>query len=250
MIFDVVIPFGPDDVSIIEKTLEQNLKHIQNYRKVFLISFDPSLKLNIPDFVHVIDEKDYPFQKSDVRKYSKNPIPEGRDGWYLQQLLKLYVSFVVPDVADNYLIIDADTFFTRPIEFWNEQGQFYVNQEKEYHLPYFDHMKLLHPEFVRVDKNLSGVSHHLMYNRQFLQEMMKMVEDLHEGKKFWEVYLENIQLHHTSGSAENELYFNYVMKYHRDALVIRKLKRWNNCSSFPRNFRNYDSISIHWYERK
>jgi hypothetical protein len=40
---------------------------------------------------------------------------QNRNGWYLQQLLKLYASFVIKDLLNDYLVIDADVYFLKPI---------------------------------------------------------------------------------------------------------------------------------------
>ena len=50
-----------------------------------------------------------------------------------------------------------------------------------------------------------------------------------------------------SGASEYELYFNYVVKNHKDAILLRPLK-WKNTNILDtQNNDNYDYISYHWY---
>ena len=68
-----------------------------------------------------------------------------RDGWYLQQLLKLYCGIIILDILDKYLVIDADTFFLKPTVFLeNCTNDCIYNLGTEYHEPYFKHMKRMH----------------------------------------------------------------------------------------------------------
>ena len=46
-----------------------------------------------------------------------------RNGWYLQQLLKLYAGLTIPNILENYLVVDSDVFFLKPIHFY-EDGKF------------------------------------------------------------------------------------------------------------------------------
>jgi len=100
-----------------------------------------------------------------------------RNGWYFQQLLKLYIGLVVPDILDNYLVIDADVFFLKPIEFIID-NKIVFTTSSEYHIPYFTHMNKLHPSFI---KNISdsGISHHMMFSKKYIKEIFEMVEAYH-----------------------------------------------------------------------
>ena len=55
-----------------------------------------------------------------LREILKERVPntnQDRIGWYLQQLLKFYAGFVIPDILQRYLIIDCDTHFLKPTKF-------------------------------------------------------------------------------------------------------------------------------------
>jgi hypothetical protein len=74
----------------------------------------------------------FPFNKDTIKSYINN----NRSGWYLQQLIKLYAGSVIKDILDNYLVIDADTFFFKPTTFFKNNKPLY-NYGSEYHYTLF-----------------------------------------------------------------------------------------------------------------
>jgi hypothetical protein len=145
----------------------------------------------------------------------------------------------------------------------NKKLQYYFTVGSEFHIPYFDHMKRMHPSFKKMNPIYSGISHHMLFSRQYVKEMMQMVEDHHRNKDkdgnyvFWRIFIECVKEHLQypaenveSGASEYEMYFNFMLQYHNDLVWIRSLK-WHNVSS---NFDidNYnggdlDYVSICWY---
>ena len=84
---------------------------------------------------------------------------ESRSGWYLQQLMKLYAGFYVPNIMNKYLVIDCDTFFLKPTRFIEpETGKCLYNHGSEHHGYYFDHMKKLDSGFRNVVSMLLQLS--------------------------------------------------------------------------------------------
>ncbi len=169
-----------------------------------------------------------------------------RNGWYLQQLLKLYASFVIPDILDRYLVVDSDTFFKNPTTFV-ENGKCLYNPGTEYYEQYFIHMNKLHPSLKKVHKDMSGISHHMMFEKKYIIELFELVEQTH-GEKFWQVFLGKVIDYDGSGASEYEIYFNYMLIYHEKDIKIRYLK-WKNSDNID-DIENYDYISCHWYMRK
>jgi hypothetical protein len=111
-LFDIVIPLGPSDTEVITEQLKYTKKNVKGYRNIYIISHDDSL--NFEGCV-TVSEKIFPFNKKTVKENAA--IDEGRSGWYLQQLLKLYCGFFIPGMLGRYLIIDSDTFFLKPTNF-------------------------------------------------------------------------------------------------------------------------------------
>jgi hypothetical protein len=232
--FDIVIPIGPNDVSIGEKQIEFTKKNVIGYRNIYIIC-----SINIEGCI-TIPETSFPFSINTVAEYHKK---NNRNGWYLQQLLKLYAGFVIPDILDTYLVIDVDTFFLKPTLFLNKKCMY--NYADEYYHPYFIHMKKLHPSFEKVHSN-SGICHHMMFQTKYVKEMMNMIEELH-NELFYKVFLKQVTDILGSGASEYEMYFNFMIKNHTDEIIIRKLS-FINTGHFNTNV-YYDYISYHHYLR-
>lgn len=236
--FDIVIPLGPNDLQNIEKQIECTRTNVIGFRNIYVIT--PITNFVCKDAI-TIDESIFPFADQIALYHGK----DGRNGWYLQQLIKLYAGLVVPGILDRYLVIDADTFFLKPTPFINSENQCQYNFGREYHCHYFDHMRKLHPDFVRVYE-LSGICHHMMFETRFVKEIMQLV-----GEPFWVVFLEKVEpwLRHGigSGASEYELYFNYVCKYHMDEIEVRELA-WDNVRVLDLEM-DLDYISHHHFLR-
>ena len=243
-LFDVVIPVGPNDISVIHSQLEFTKKNIVGRRNIYLVS---NVFREDIEGVIFIPESRFPFSLQSVAEvHGADP----RNGWYLQQLLKLYAGFSIPGILPNYLVIDSDTFFLKPTTFM-ENGLVLFNPATEYHVPYFLHMKRLHPSLIK-DHNVSGISHHMLFTTHYVKEMMDMVEQYH-SKVFWKVFLEEVDpnirhgMYNASGASEYEMYFNFMNNTHPDAFTIRKL-HWANAPKLELD-KHYDYVSVHWYGR-
>lgn len=238
--FDVVVLAGPNDFEVIDKTIKYNQINVIGYRNFYVITPSPE-KVKIEGII-VINEDIFPFNiHKDFEK-----IPSERRGWYLQQLIKLYASYCVPGILDKYLIIDADTAFVKPIQFIDENGKYLYSTSSQNHFPYFEHMKRMHTDFEKTHEE-SGICHHMFFEQNSVTEMFKMVETRH-NKEFWKVFIESVDNSSSSGASEYEIYFNFIVKYKKDDIVLRKLKALDVSSfDFPDDI---DVISVHWYGRK
>ena len=237
MIFDIVIPVGPNDKDKIHKQLMYTKKNIIGYRKIFIIT---NVDLSyVPDGVIIIPERFYPFGKQDVEQYHG---VNKRNGWYLQQLLKMYAWKVCPDITRHYLVIDCDTFFLRPTVFWEGNIPLY-NWGIQYYKEYFDHISRLHPTIKRVNSKKSGVVHHMMFDSFYLEQLFKLVE--YDGLDFWQVFLKKVnkKYYEESGASEYELYFNFMLIYHPTKIKLRKL---SYCDTKDFDSSKYDYVSDHW----
>jgi len=263
MDFDIVIPLGPNEVKNIQKQIDHVSKFVQGFRRIFVISYDADIILN---GCSVINENIFPFKMQDVAKYfAKHQGKCNRNGWYFQQLLKLYAGQVVPNILPDYLVIDADVFFLKPVSFYNkvkmmdssgtkEYMETFFTVGLEYHVPYFEHIHRLHPSLKKEFNTYSGISHHMMFSTFYLKEMMTMIENFHGSGLFWQIFIESVKEHLKyspsnleSGASEYELYFNYMIQYHPDLVHIRQLK-WQNVSCKIESFDlDLDYVSLCWY---
>jgi len=239
---DIVIPVGPNDASVICDQLHYTKKNILGYRNIYLISKSP---LEIDGCIS-ISESSFPFTIDTVAKYHGK---SNRNGWYLQQLLKLYATSVIPGILETYLVLDTDTFFLKPTTFLeNGTERPMYAYGKEYHVPYFNHMARLDPSFKKISEK-SGICHHMILQKKYLDEIFALVESKH-GRKFYDVFLAGVapaDFPH-SGASEYELYFNYMLLQHPSEIVLRQLQ-WQNVPKLTNTGRN-DYESVHWYIRK
>jgi len=237
--FDIVIPIGPNDANIIHSQLEHTKKNILGYRNIYLITKNP---LKIEGCINIL-EGSFPFTIDTVAKYHGR---SKRNGWYLQQLLKLYVSRCIPGILETYLVLDSDTFFLKPTIFLNNGKPMYA-YGKENHTPYFNHMARLHPDFKKVDQR-SGICHHMIFQKKYIDKIFSLVESRY-GVIFYEVFLSQVSKSDLllSGASEYELYFNYMLQKHPSEIIIRELI-WQDVPKLTNNGKN-DYESVHWYMR-
>ena len=80
--------------------------------------------------------------------------------------------------------------------------------------------------------------------------MFELVEKKHNNK-FWKVFIEMVDEHKNhsitsceSGASEYELYFNFMIKYHTDKMIIRELN-WVNVSNYMYCNNLYDKYDLH-----
>jgi len=244
--YDIVIPVGPNDYSVLLKQLVYTKKNCIGYRSIFIIGA-PSVQKIIESVSDVIwvDEGIFPFKLVDMHSYANaNPYESSRNGWYFQQLIKLYAGSIVPGILDRWLVIDVDTFFIKPVEFIHDDKCLYaVGTENWYH--YFYHMDRL-LGLRRVGPH-SGICHHMIFEQKYVLEIFAKVET--RGLPFWRAFMSEIDKnqYHLSGASEYEIYFNYMLTYHAESIQIRPLM-WKNVRTLDLNSPCH-YISWHHYDR-
>lgn len=241
MPFDVVIPCGPKDRDFVQTCVSSTRRFIPDVRNIFVIA-DELIDLSGAIY---IDESLFPFRAADIDAV----LHTTRTGWYLQQLIKLYAPFVIPDVLETVLWLDADTVFNNRIKFV-EPGRFLFNSQGEPHKGYFEHMKRLHPSFDVWKRGVSGITNLMIVHRPILAEIFKMVEDHHEGKEFWLIFLGCVTEIGGAGASEYDIYFHYIMRNHQAKTRIRNL-RWNNFGQRGVPIEgDWDYLSCHWHVQR
>jgi hypothetical protein len=108
-------------------------------------------------------------------------------------------------------------------------------------------MLRLHPSFVKMIQ-ASGICHHMIFETNYVKEMISLVEEFH-NKKFYDVFLSEVSTAEIpySGASEYELYFNYMLANHKDRISIRPLV-WKNVNTLN-NFGDNQYVSYHHYSR-
>lgn len=253
-LIDVVIVSHPKDQGTLDDCIKGIRENCSNIRRVIVVS---SVKLT--DQAEWFDEKNFPFNKEQIvyliRRGDKKKIESFNKhcsaGWYLQQLLKLYASFVIPNISPNVLIIDADTIFMNPVEFLNEMnGGLFCVRNKEGREIYLKHAERLVPGYQRIP-GLYSVSHHMLFQRAILRDLFQTVEQCHRTT-FWRAFCFCVEPHTCRGASEYEIYYNFAVN-HTDQVGMRQLK-WQNSGDLHKKeqFKNegYHFVAFHTYMRK
>jgi Family of unknown function (DUF6492) len=238
---DVIIPVGPRDEGVAKICALSVAKYVENVRTIYVVGVrNPGIAGTV-----YIDEGLLPFSLKEVGEILGTT---QRAGWYFQQLVKLHAPLLIPNMLQQYLVVDADTFFLQKCKFV-EDGRPVFNLGTEYHPPYFEHMHRMHPSLIK-PMIYSGITHTLVYDRRWLNEMVSLIEEHHVGKPFWRIYLDEVDPVHKegSGAAENELYFTFCIYAHIRELIIKAFK-WSNISNVEQIDSQDVYVSLHWYLR-
>lgn len=251
--YDIVIPVHKKDLQILEYCIAFAKKNLIGARRIIVVS-DQKHSNNAEWY----DEKLFPFSIEEVRNYVGNSC-----GWYFQQLLKLYSPLVIPDILENVLVLDSDTVFFRKVHMLNSDGVALCNISKDtkicsrpFDIKVAEHIEKLSPELAVKNlpekfQALSGISHHMMFNRDLIKEMMKKVENHDdEGDPFYKIFLKHSDVDY--GASEYQLYYCFLLLFHPDKIQCRKLRYKNtadiNIRKYSRRLK-YHYCSFHHYLR-
>ena len=249
--FDIVVLVGPDESEYIHNQIKCTKRNIEGYRNIYLLSYDPSIKI---DGCITISEDIFPFSKDTVAKYHGKI---KRNGWYLQQLLKLYAGLYIPGILEKYLVLDSDIYFINKVKFIDNGRSKFDFSTVQKHEPYFEHMLNLHPLLIMYDTGKSGVCHHMLFDTKKLKVLFNLVETYHNNFKkyvlnddnneqFYEIFLNKVtpENYELSGASEYEIYFNFI----QSGLVeqdfdIRKLREAEAQKTEDTNIHNFIQYS-------
>lgn len=234
--FDVVIPFHKKDIAVLEYCIEAAKKKIIGSRRIIVIS-----KEKYTNNAEWLDEKIFPFSLALVSSYVG-----ASAGWYFQQLLKLYAPLVIQGISENILVLDSDTVFFRKVRMFDKNGLpfFNISNDKTKNQTsdnkFAKHAETLLPSISSSNlpfelRNVSGISHHMIFNKYFILELFKKIED-HDGNNdpFYKIFLKHASK--DGAASEYHLYFCFVLINHAQEIKLRKL-RYKNTADF--NIRKY-----------
>ena len=228
---DVVIPAHKKDVDTLELCIESIRKNVKNVRRVIVVS-----KEKLTEKAEFYCEEDFPFSFEDVG----NIVGFHRKTFnYYGGLIQTTSALVIPDLLRDVLVCDADTIFLKEVEFVNSDGIALYNASYDIpsHVtshPYLEHMEKLIPGLTKQTK-YSGICHHILIQKDILQEMFERVEKIHK-MPFWKADIsvtlqdyKSLKPKPSHGQAPllfttYELYFNYVLKYHKERVALRLQK--------------------------
>ena len=230
--FDAVIPYHAKDSEILPYCIYGLRKFAVGLRNIYVVSKeDPE-----EDCIWIPESK-FPFDMSIITC-------EKRQGWYLQQLIKLY-AFRQIETLDHVLLYDSDCVMCKPVSFFKD-GQILLDWTDDTpHIPYILHAKRVLPDFRQHDTLISGIRDHIMARKDIMEAFLRKIE-LHTGKEAWRGPLEGVDPteHIKSGMSEYELYYNYVLTNHSSLYSLRQLNRqW--VTSFAGLQTSADIVTFH-----
>jgi beta-galactosidase beta subunit len=247
---DFVIPCHPKDFPSLELSIGGIVNNISLCNRVFVISKEDP---NIEGVIHVPEEKYLTFttkEKIENIWLNKNSQLCYRSKWIYQQFLKLLSARVIQELTDSFVIVDSDTIFLKDISF--DSNKFYYCKAEEYHKPYLHPIKTLFG--VENTIGFSTICHHMIFNKQKLNEMISIIEKKFDNKLFSDIVLEIIDYNESSCFSEWDLYSNYMLLNYSEMCEQRQLT-WKSIPFVPdqihlEEFKSkYDFISCHTYDR-
>jgi len=228
--FDAVIPFHPKDAEVLSYCVLGLRRYTTGLRNIYVVSKDDPEE----DDIIWIPESLFPFSIPDVKAILQST--NGREGWYYQQLLKLYAFRVIRDILPHALLFDADCVICRPIRFFSPEGKIFLDwSEKQGHEAYFTHARAIMGDlFHQPDPEKSGITDHMMVHRPIMEGLLQKIEsrgfaktNCIEGYQAWRIFLEAVDpvQRDFSGMSEYEIYYNYVLTWFWEEYSLRQLKR-------------------------
>ena len=226
---DVIIPTHKKDIDTLDLCIDGIRNNVKDVRRIIVVSKD-----KLTDNAEFYCEEDFPFSFKDVGNivgFHKKTFN------YYGGLIQTTSALVIPDLERDVLVCDSDTIFLKDTEFITEDdiALYNVSYDVPSHVtlhPYYEHMEKLIPGLVK-QTNYSGICHHMIIQKDILQEMFDKVEEIH-NMPFWKadimVTLEDYKSLNPKPAHPDapllmttyELYFNYVLKYHPDRIALMK----------------------------
>lgn len=246
---DVIIPTCSKDLKTLNLCIDSIKENCQNIRRVIVIS-DQKLS----DKAEWFNENLFPFNKKSIAQeifdYNQSMVndflnkPKSRIGWILQQLLKLYAVYVIPNISSNILIVDSDVIWLNKVNFMNDLNEPYLSIGTEFHQPYFVHMKKLLPDLIRANPQFSGICHHMLMQKPILDNLFYEITKRHKMEP-WKAICHCIDPNEANFSSlsEYEIYFNFAVLT-SEQIKIRNLY-WRNWV-YPINIEKLKKLRLHY----
>ena len=228
---DAIIPAHKKDIDTLDLCINGIRENVKDINRIIVVS-----KEKLTENAEFYCEKDFPFSFKDVGEIVGF---HNKTFNYYGGLIQTTSALVIPDLQRDVFICDADTIFLKPFELIDQDdiALYDVSYDLPPHVhshPYLEHMEKLIPGLNKQTK-YSGICHNMLIQQDILQEMFDRVEKTH-NMPFWKadisVTLQDYKsLRPKPPHADApllfttyELYFNYVMKYHKQRVRIRPKK--------------------------
>jgi hypothetical protein len=246
---DILYVVHKKDLINLKKSID-SLKFIKNItiNNIFIISNEILLLndlINDPRAIFIKDDKVLGFNFDHYQYPVNGNGLSNRSGWLFQQLLKL--GWSTHSKSENYITIDADTYFINPISFFDQKDRFIFFGTEEWWPPYFEAFKILFNK--RPPLIWSRVAHMMIFNRYYVQQMLQELESMH-GVAWHAAIAKTRVINSHSCFSEYETYANWMSINYPEKCSVRP--SYNQTASSKENSmpaKNMISISTHSYLR-
>lgn len=216
MEFDIIIPYHAKDCKVVGDCISSCRKFIKGARNIYVVTND---SFELPDIhgVYVLKQNDF-FENDITISYinelwkKENIDLAHRAGWIFQQFVKMGACYRIPGISDNYIAVDSDLVFLKPMEFIKENGQIKMFKGVSVHPPYLTCLEKLLNISVSLPST-SYVLHMMMFDKKIMKEMLDRIEEVH-SKSWYDAVLATIDFYEPSPFSEFQTYGEYVfLKY-------------------------------------
>jgi len=247
---DVVIPYHVKDSEVIEMCINGCINNVHNLGSIYIVTGDTNLTF---DSVRIIDEDEL-FDDGLSKKYIESrlstecPDLVWRAGWFFQQFIKMGCSYAIPNLADYYLVVDADVVFIRKMHFL-KNDRMLLTKTKEHHQPHFNCCEKLLGE--PINRKHAFVAHHMLMCKPIVLELLHYIKKRF-NKIWYDAILDNIDNKDVLMFSEYETYGHYLENHHPEKLVVRCLR---NAQRFKIRYllkillNRVDYVTIHNYKK-
>jgi hypothetical protein len=203
--FDIFIPCAQKDYNKLPYVMDAIRRNV---------NFGGVIHVSIPFEVEKWTYNDVVFHRDmDILKVDKKLWPF-RPSWMYQQCLKLFQEVT----SDVYLVVDCDTIFNRPVQFFEGEKMIWYTGWAQYNKPYFDFQK----KMIDIGKVCpdSFISDTGFYDRNIICEILK------KNNYSTASFIERAQFLTTPTCymCEQDLYASYCYKHHNDRYIFKPLK--------------------------
>ncbi|MCC5805091.1 MAG: hypothetical protein JJU00_02070 [Opitutales bacterium] len=252
---DIVTPIIPKDVPVFRVTcrlLRANLLHplgthyVIGPRDAAIIDACRDL-----DCVFIDENEVAPVSISRLREIYSD-YPRDRSGWLFQQLLKLNADTVA--TSPNFLLIDADTAFVRPVRM-EIGGRWIFDVTNGYEAAYDESIERLLG--LRAPLPFSFVVHFMVFNAPVLHKMRTDIAERF-GAPWAKAILKNLDFDNFLCFSEWNLYANFALRGvhlpHRIGYWFNREGRLDVESDVDAQIQDLSdgakTVSFHYYKRK
>ncbi len=251
---DVVIPAHPKDFPVLRHGLRALLRHVTPIRHAIVVApqqfeaRDPRVRWVADPPADVL-----PRPQTLAARWPADSAGAWRAGWLYQQLLKLGASTYIEDLTDNYVVVDADVVFLRPVSFALPPGKRMLYSLSAEHVPpYAETYERLFGRRPPIQRSLTA--HHMVADRGLMAQMTAELER-RAGVAWYDAFVDAVDPTQVSAACEQSTYGWWVLDRHPDLVEHRQLQ-WHDVRSAPSLFArarlapDFDFVAAHAWKHE